>query len=279
MDNRLARFVVVLVEPQRAINLGTILRAMKNMGLSRLRMVRPAEMEFERSQISGHRTLDLLESAERFDSLESALADCNHAVAFSARIRGREWRGDSPRRRVPELFAAAQQGATVALVFGREQDGLSNDELERCDEVIRIPTRPDYSSLNLAQAVLLMGYELFLYANEGEEEPRPSPPAIAMQLPMQARHRLLAQIDFTLAAIGFYKSNAKEGVLHNLASIFSRAAISESEHRLLTGVFSEVLKFALLRRRGIPAPQIQVAQPPELAPELLVLLEELEQGT
>ena len=262
--NLLNSFCVVLVEPQLAVNIGTVVRAMKNMGLTRLRLVNPCpDVDLERTQIAAHRTTDIVEDILIFDTLAEALADCHRSVGLTARPRKREWIVSTPRESAARLLQRAADGQTVALVFGRERSGLSNEELSLCDEFLTVPTRADYSSLNLAQAVILCAYELFMASDQARpvsNEPR-------VPASSKLRERLLAQSRHTLSAIGFFKSHASAGVLHTLARIFSRAELDTSEAQMLIGVFVEVLKFADLIRRGIldPAdlPDATVHIPPD----------------
>ncbi len=260
-------FVVVLVEPQNPLNLGTVMRAMKNMGVEHLRLVNPAPMDLQRTQISAHRSTSLLERLQIYPCLDDAIADCHHTVAFTARQRTYQWPSAAPHQRCHTWLQTGQSGQRLALLFGREDSGLNNDELERCDEIVTIPTQPDYASLNLAQAVLIATYELFRAAtnplqptpHQAPQHPKITPAPIAM------RNRMLAQIAHTLSAIGYFKSTSPNSVMHRLASILARAKPSNLEAQLLIGIFAEVMKFAHLVRRGI----IPEALPPPdaFAPE------------
>jgi len=151
-------------------------------------------------------------------------------------------------------------------VFGREDHGLDNASIERCDELMTIPTRADYASLNLAQAVLVTSYELFLAARQASA----TGPASATESEQRelatagARGRLLAQILHTLEAIRFFKSAARSGVEHALARVISRARLDPRETRMLTGIFTETLKFAHRVRRGIIPADLAEASVPEV---------------
>jgi tRNA (cytidine32/uridine32-2'-O)-methyltransferase len=291
----LARFVVVLVEPRVAVNVGTVIRAMKNMGLTRLRLVRPSPMAWARTQISAPRTLDIVEHIEAFATLDDAVADCHLLLGVTALMnRALHAPPATPRDAAPALVARVAGGEQVALLFGRESSGLHSDEVNRCDQLMTIPTRPDYTSLNLAQAVLLTCYELRLAAcasvldpNLTHAQPAPAtlpsatadapdvddldaPPTEAM------RARLLAQAEHTLSAIRFFKSGAVVPVMVQLRRLLQRAAPSRREVRLLTGICVEVLKFAHLVRRGViptDLPAMAVAQPapdPTPAPDPVI---------
>ncbi len=266
----LDRVVIVLAEPRLAINIGTVARAMKNMGLTRLRLVNPAEMDLDRALLSGHRTQDIIDSMGVFESLDAAVADCHRVVGLTARPRRHEWVVSSPREEVPELLERLRDGEQVAFLFGREQSGLTNEELERCDTLLTVPTRPDYASLNLAQAVLIMSYELFLGAgasvNAGQSRQEGPAKVREALAPLGDRGRLLAQIRHTLAAIGFFQTS-RPGVMHSVAQILSRASLDRREVRMMTGIFAEVLKFAHLLRRGIVPDGLPDAPAPSVSQE------------
>src|SRR5206468_864871 len=153
-----------------------------------LRLVRPREYEAYRVEGIAHQTQDVLARVRTFDSLEEALADCVHIVGFTARGRTAKRNLQRPRDAAAEVLALAAGGAggPVALLFGREDKGLSNDALDRCHRVVTIPSDPSYASLNLGHAVIIMLYELAL-AKGADERPfkaprRPSEPAEAAEL-------------------------------------------------------------------------------------------------
>ncbi|HBX40203.1 MAG TPA: tRNA (cytosine(32)/uridine(32)-2'-O)-methyltransferase TrmJ, partial [Marinobacter adhaerens] len=153
---------IVLVETSHSGNIGAVARAMKNMGLGNLWLVNPSSFPDEASYARAAGASDVLDSAHVVSSLDEALADCVLVMGTSARGRKVPWPVCAP----PEAAAAAAEHAgsgPVAMVFGRENHGLSNDELQRCHYHIHIPSNPDYSSLNLAMAVQVMCYELRMY--------------------------------------------------------------------------------------------------------------------
>ena len=160
MDTRLANIVVVMLEPQDDINIGTAVRACKNFGISDIRLVRPRKGNPKGILISAPRAQDLISKIQRFDTLEEALADTTLVLATTARTRKGVWISHEPRTAAQALLETAQE-AKAALLFGREDSGLPNEALDRCHGTITVPTDPDYSSLNLGQAVLLTAYEVF----------------------------------------------------------------------------------------------------------------------
>jgi TrmH family RNA methyltransferase len=241
----LDNIIVVLCRPQKLSNIGGAVRALKNMGLRRLRLVRPAE--YDPAGIAGiaHRSADLLAATTIHDDLDAALADAVFVVGATARPRGMAAPTSTPRALAPELLARAA-GGPVALLFGPEDNGLANAELDRCHALLSIPADPAYPSLNLAQAVLIAAYELRLAADLPPSALRhpPEPPATAAQL-----EALFAAMEQALWGIEFFKSQTAESVLRSLRSIVHRAEPDAREAALLRAIFLETLDF--LRRKGI----------------------------
>jgi TrmH family RNA methyltransferase len=238
------RFVVILNQTQDVVNIATSVRAMMNMGLRRLRLVAPADYNAYRIAGIAHGSESVLAAAEFFDTLEDALHDVSYVVGTTARKRTQTFVWQHPRAAAPELIALAEERAAqgpVAIVFGREDKGLSNQELDRCDQLLVVPTDPGYSSLNLAQAVLLVTYELWLAATERTDLPRPkrdAPPATRPQLDAlyQDTHRALETIEF-------YKDRLPEALMRTLRAIYRRADLTGREAGLLRGIFIEVRKY------------------------------------
>ena len=168
MKGDLGSVRIVLVEPSHPGNIGAAARAMKTMGLSKLYLVRPLRFPDPQAQWRAAGAKDLLESVRVVDSLAEALSECVLVVGTTARHRRMAWRHASPRETTRNVLDKTKQGA-VALVFGREADGLRNDELDMCHLHVRIPTSGSYASLNLAMAVQILCYELRLRTLEEEE--------------------------------------------------------------------------------------------------------------
>lgn len=242
-----SQIIVVLYEPKDPINIGTTLRAMKNMGLTRLRVVEPAADDPWRIKIAAPRCEQEIQAIERFASLSEALHDVHYTVGLTARPRKANYTVQHPRQAAPDLLRRAAQGNS-ALLFGREDSGLPNSALTLCQSYITIPTNPDYSSLNLAQAVLVMAYELFLAAQQQPiplpEAKRSFPPADHDQL-----EGMYAQIEETLWGIEFIKTPSSRGIMRSIRHILGRTELDEREVRIFRGIFHEVLKF--LRRKGV----------------------------
>ena len=244
-ENPLDNIVVVLCRPQKLVNIAGTVRAMKNMGLRRLRLVRPAE--YDPADIAGiaHRSDDLLAAATLHADLDTALADAVFVAGATARPRRATVGVAAPRALAPELLARAADGP-VALLFGPEDNGLTNAELDRCHATLAIPADPAYPSLNLAQAVLIAAYELRLAADMPRlpEEARRPPPAGVAQL-----EALFAAIEAALWGIEFFKAQKAEGMMRTIRGLIHRAAPDAREAALLQAMCVETLNF--LRRKGI----------------------------
>jgi TrmH family RNA methyltransferase len=229
---------VVLVEPQDPVNIAAAVRAMKNMGVRQLRLVDPVEYDPSRVERVAHDTRDIVSQVRHFDSLDAAIADCVFAAGFTARRRKAKWKLVSPREVATPLLAAANDGP-VALFFGREDHGLSNESLDRAHAVVTIPTS-DHPSLNLAQAVLIALYELHLAADASRTLAPPrkdAPPASAEQL-----QRYFTDADKALATIDFFRTRNEELVLRSLRSLTYRAAPDAREIDLMRSIAIEVMR-------------------------------------
>ena len=233
---------VVLHEPQDLVNIAGVVRAMANMGLSRLTVVDPAEFDPWRITGIAHRTDHIVERIRQADTLDAALADATYVVGTSARARTAQRNYRRPRELAATMQRRSRKGA-VALVFGREDRGLSNEALDRCHDVVVIPTTPGHSSLNLAQAVLLISYELFL---AGGIEPEPLPrgkrslgPATAAEL-----EEMYGALKQGLARIEFFKARKPESVMRVLRTIFGRTGLDAHEARLVRSIGYELRNWA-----------------------------------
>lgn len=242
--NQLDNIVVVLCRPQKLVNIASAIRAMKNMGLLQLRLVRPAE--FDPAYIEGiaHRSADVLAATTLHASLDEALADAVYVAGTTARSRDLMTQHMTPRQAAPELLAHTAHGP-VALLFGSEDNGLTAEELDRCHRVLRIPTDPSYRSLNLAQAVLIVAYELW----QAAEQPVPATirsaqPANAAQL-----EELFDAAERALWGIEFFKSGSSAAFMHSLRDLIHRAEPDAREAALLKAIAWKTLNF--LRRKGI----------------------------
>lgn len=227
-----APLAVVLVRPREEGNLGAVCRAMANMGLERLHLVEPAAAAGATAQAFAVGARGLLERATRHATLAAAIAPYARIVGTtSARDRRLAVPLLTPRELAAELAA---ERVPTALVFGPEVGGLDNDELSRANVVVTIPAALAMPTLNLAQSVLLVTYELFLAGLAGATpEPLPvgDPPAAASQV-----EGLLGQLDGVLRAVGFARSGTYGNVLEDLRQLASRARLSAREVGILRGV-------------------------------------------
>ncbi len=242
--------VVVLDEPQDLVNIAHVVRGMKNFGVRDLRLVSPREYEAYRVEGIAHQTQDVLARVRTFPTLEEAIADCVHIVGCTARGRTAKRNVQRPRDAALEVVALAA-GGPVALVFGREDKGLSNEALDRCHRVVTIPSDPAYASLNLGHAVIIMLYELAL-AQGAAERPfkaprRTSEPADAAEL-----ERLFVDVARALHAIEFFKTRNADGVMRTMREIAHRAPLDAREVKLLRAMAIEVTKYGeRLARSGL----------------------------
>jgi len=161
---------LVLYQPQDVVNVAAIIRAMSNFGLADLRLVEPAAFDPYRIAGIAHHTEPLIERTRRFPTLDAALADCGLVLGTTGRPRVQEYPVYTPREAAREVLARARQ-QRVAILFGPEQDGLPNEALGRCHGVITIPTHPFNHSLNLAQAAVVIAYELWVAASGAASHP------------------------------------------------------------------------------------------------------------
>ncbi|MDJ0807823.1 MAG: tRNA (cytosine(32)/uridine(32)-2'-O)-methyltransferase TrmJ [Gammaproteobacteria bacterium] len=235
---------IVLVETSHPGNVGAVARAMKNMALERLCLVSPQRYPDAEATARASGADDLLARAEVFERLDAALAGCRLVIGTSARERSVSWPVLSPRESSQTLIAEAKVGP-VALVFGRESSGLSNEELDRCNYLVHIPTNSAYSSLNLAAAVQVLAYETRLawLAAQGTEPVAPRDVASAEQ--MEGFHQHLAQ---ALLDIGFADPRQSEKLLRRLRSLFHRARPDVDELNILRGILSAAQGRKSMRR-------------------------------
>lgn len=238
LPHRLDQIRIVLHEPQNLVNIAGAIRAMKNMGLSRLSVVNPAEWDPWRITGIAHRSDDVVEATDHCDTLEEALRDCVMVVGTSARPRTAQRNYDYARPWAGRLVEAAERGP-VALVFGREDRGLSNEALDRCDGVAIIPTDADYSSLNLAQACLLLSYEIFMAA-EGNARPLPRGKRYTGLATRGELETMYAALEEGLAHIDFFSAREPEGVLRTIRTLLSRAEPDRQEAGIMRAMGFEM---------------------------------------
>lgn len=237
--------VVVLWEPQDDINIGNTVRACKNFGVTDIRLVRPRQADPARIAISAPKADDVIANLKRCDDLEEALEGCVYSIGTTARPRHQEQVFTEPRGAAHKAIEVASAGK-VAYLFGREDSGLPNTALDRCRSVVTIPTRPDYSSLNLGQAVLLNIWEVFRVASGiAVEEPeialaRPEsehPPAR-----LETMEHMFGVAEQVLDRVGFFKTPTNEHIMRTVRSVMMRAGLDQREQALWFGIFREIDK-------------------------------------
>lgn len=233
---------VVLYEPQDDINIGNTIRACKNFGITDIRLVRPASAQPDRISVSAPKADDIIHSMQRFDTLVEAVADRTFVVGTTARPRKGALNVLDPGGAASQICDRVRPG-TVAILFGREDSGLPNEALDLCHASVTIPTRPDYASLNLGQAVLVVVWEVFKVLRAVDEvEPNAESSAFA-PAPVEGVARMLDEAEATLDAIEFFKSEGREHILRGLSRVFMRAELDERELAILFGIFKEVRAF------------------------------------
>jgi tRNA/rRNA methyltransferase/tRNA (cytidine32/uridine32-2'-O)-methyltransferase len=242
--------VVVLHEPQELVNIAHVVRAMKNFGVRDLRLVGAREYDPHRVEGIAHQTHDVVSRIALFDELDDALADCVHVAGFTARERSAKRNLQRPRPAAAEILGAATSGP-VALLFGREDKGLSNEALDRCHRIVTIPTSSGYASLNLGHAVVVMLYELAMArGEEGRAFKAPRRPAAAATV--EEIERLFHDAERALEAIDFFKIRDREHIMRTVREVVHRVPLDQREAKLLRAMAIEVVKYReRLARSGI----------------------------
>jgi len=227
---------VVLVDPNHPGNIGAVARAMKNMGLTELHLVRPKAFPHAEATARASGADDVLEAARVHEEFADAIAECGLVVGTSARQRHLPWDLVEPRECAQEIVSAAQV-SNVAVVFGSEKYGLLNADLARCNRLVTIPTASEYASLNLAMAVQVIVYELWLARRPGAPTPQPPevPHATADEMTRLYEHfeRVLEEIDFRDRTGGGH-------LMARIRRLFNRAQLDQNEMNILRGILSAV---------------------------------------
>ena len=236
-EEALRRIRIVLVRTSHPGNIGSVARAMKNMGLESLVLVAPKRFPDPEANALASGADELLEGARVVDTLAEAISDCVAAYALSARLR--EWGpGLLAAREAAGVALAAASGGQIAFVFGNEASGLSNEELLVCQYHVRIPTDPTWSSINLAQAVQIMAYELRMAATAGTmPQGRPEPLATVADL-----EGLYAHLEQASVASGFLDPGNPGRLRERWRRLFGRAGLEREEVNILRGLLKALLK-------------------------------------
>ena len=229
---------VILVEPQLAENIGTTARAMMNTGLEDLRLVDPKQDWLSEKAIAAASGADrILERAVRYDKVTDAVADLHMVYASTARRREMVKPLMSARAAAADMHTRPEQ--KLGILFGRERDGLQNSEIALANTIVEVPLNPEHSSMNLAQAVLIVGYEWFQAAYEGPQE------MVTFDRSMPASKEMLVglfeHLESELIACGFLRNEEKiPSMAVNLRNMLQRADLTEQEVRTFHGMVTEL---------------------------------------
>lgn len=228
---------VVLVETLQGGNIGAVARAMKNMGLHRLKLVDPRERVTEECRMMAGRAIDLVTSAGVYATLDEAVCQ-DHLIVGTTSLRKRERSQHiyTPRRIAPLIWERINE-QKVALVFGPERRGLSDNQLARCQYLVSIPSNPDCPVLNLAQAVIVLTYEIFIGTQVEVED--------TIELASdQEREQMFQSMEQVLVEIGFLSSDNPDHIMRSIRRFLGRADLTPRDIRILRGIMSQMQWYA-----------------------------------
>jgi tRNA (cytidine32/uridine32-2'-O)-methyltransferase len=237
----LNRVRIVLVNTSHPGNIGSSARAMKTMGLSDLCLVAPLQFPHDKAIEMASGSSDILDTAKIVQTLDEAIADCSLVIGASARVRTIPWPLLGPRETALKILEEPLQ-SKIAIVFGCEQSGLTNDELERCHLHVRIPSNPDYSSLNLAQAVQIIAYELYVASHQVTGAKKD----VAYQkwdyrlATADEMEGFFSHLRDVLVDINFLRMSAPRKLMRRLRRFFFRARPDVMEMNILRGLLSAI---------------------------------------
>ncbi len=237
---------IVLVETSHPGNIGAVARAMKTMQLHQLHLVRPQVFPCAQATARAAGADDVLFDAKRWETLDQALHGCGWVCATSARTRSIPWPELTPRQAAAQAVMRARH-TPVALVFGREQWGLSNAELDRCHSLVRIPTHPQFRSLNLAGAVQLVAYEVQLAWQE-QESLQAAPTARPSPCRVDDLEGFYDHLEATLIDIGYLDPLRPKRLMRRLRRLFNRTQPDASEINILRGILTAMQRAVKMRR-------------------------------
>ncbi len=230
---------IVLVQPKGSGNIGSVARAMKNTGLKDLAIVGKGRTHSLGARAMAAHAREILHGAKRFTTLREAVADCGLVVGTTCRSGLYRSHSRLLREMAPDIVSAAHHPTrSVALVFGPEDHGLDNRDLRHCHSLMTIPSHLDYPSLNMAQAVMVCLYEIFLASMERNSR------EIILRAPAEDVERLFDKMRRALLKIGFLNSQNPEHILLALRRILGRAGLEEKDVRILIGLFRQIEWYA-----------------------------------
>lgn len=233
---------IVLVNTTHPGNIGAVARAMKTMGLTKLVLVNPKLFPHPEADAMSSRAEDILQQARVVPTLRAAINDCHLVVGASARLRALEIETLDPNQIAPIVLETAHQQG-VAIVFGREATGLTNEELDLCHQLLHIPSDPHFSSLNLAQAVQIVCYELrmaYLRTSETRLEHALSDPE---QATIEETEGFFNHLEKTLWDIHFIRPSNPKEVMRKLRRLYGRTRLKKEEINILRGVLTATKQF------------------------------------
>ncbi|MCY3739200.1 MAG: RNA methyltransferase [Gemmatimonadaceae bacterium] len=243
---------IVLVEPAVPGNIGSVARVMRNTGLSRLTLVRPGDWRTPECEWMAHGSADVLDEARVVEDLEEAVTDCQIVIGTTHRVGRFRVVDDDYRASLAEASGQAAAGRRIAVLFGREKDGLSRSELVRCQRLIRIPSAVPHPSFNLSHAVLLVAYELFRRLGDPPRRAPAAPLATAAQIDRVVEHLLEAML-----TIGFRPRNEDPANFERVLRRFlGRAPLERRDAAVLHRLAGQVGKFARRLRQGPDEPSM-----------------------
>lgn len=237
--------IVILVRPQMGENIGAAARAMLNFGLTAMRLVAPRDgwPNPRAVAMASGAAARVLDRAQVFDSLAQAMTDVDIAYATTARGREMTKRVLSPAAAMAEARAASTMGRRIALIFGPERAGLDNDDVARASAIVTVPVNPDFPSLNLAQAVLLLGYEWGRDALPAQPAIPGRRPATALPASRADIEALADHYETRLEAAGFFFPPQKvPGMRRSLRNLWSRLDITRADVQMLHGVLRQLTR-------------------------------------
>ena len=237
---------IVLVDTSHPGNIGGTARAMNNMGLTDLALVNPTDPLGEQSKARATSSVAVLEGAGVHDSLDDAVADCRLVIGTSARDRSASWPYLEVDQAARKLMEESEQGK-VALLFGRERTGLTNEELDRCHYLVSIPTVGEHSSLNIVCAVQVCAYELLRAAKvwRGKADRKPAEVASADE-----HRQFYEHLERTMREIEFIKTEDAAKLMRKLIQLYQHARLSKDEINILRGILSAAQRMARLRAKA-----------------------------
>jgi TrmH family RNA methyltransferase len=248
MTKRRPDIQIVLVNTSHPGNIGGVARAMKNMCLDQLVLVDPVQFPHAQATARASGADDVLNKARVYPTLDEGLADCDLVFGASARLRRLSWPQVEPREFVKQVYAQPP-GTRIAIVFGREHSGLTNDELERCHYLLNIPSNPDYSSLNIAAAVQVIAYEVHMHwhaLQAGLEDASRQVDDISLDgepfASAQDMERFYEHFYEMLTQIGFLQTEHPRKMMRRLRRLFNRARLDRVELNILRGILTTIQK-------------------------------------